>query len=172
VLALRREKFGPDNYDTLMSMWGVAANLIGLDQGKEAVTVIDECFQRAAGLAVKPNLLGLSDLRLKYFADKKDAAGCQRTAELWESLQRTDAASLYGAARYRAVTSAVRRAAIAASDAAQQADLEADRAMTWLKLAVAAGYHNQAALSSDRDLDALRERADFRELLERLGRQR
>ena len=37
--------------------------------------------------------------------------------------------------------------------------------MTWLKKAVAAGYHDAAHISKDHDLDALRDRDDFKKLL-------
>ena len=42
---------------------------------------------------------------------------------------------------------------------------QADVAMDWLKQAVAAGYRNAANVKTDKRLDALRERADFRALL-------
>jgi hypothetical protein len=41
----------------------------------------------------------------------------------------------------------------------------ADRAMTTLRRAVAAGYRNIANMRTDTDLDALRSREDFRKLL-------
>ncbi len=37
--------------------------------------------------------------------------------------------------------------------------------MTWLKKAVAAGYHDASNMSKDHDLDALRDRDDFKKLL-------
>jgi hypothetical protein len=54
----------------------------------------------------------------------------------------------------------------------KQADAEADQAMTWLKQAVAAGYKDVDKVNKDKDLDALRDRTDFRELVERLKPQR
>lgn len=172
VLALRREKFGPDNYETLMSMWGVASNLMGLHREEEAIPVIDECFQRFGRLPVKPNLLLLLNHRLAHFASKQDAAQCRKTAEMWESFQRRDAASLYGAARYRAVTAALLGGAAKSSEGSKAARVEADCAMAWLKQAVAAGYRDVAVLSFDSDLDSLRDRPDFRDLAARLSRQR
>ena len=47
------------------------------------------------------------NLRLRHFRKTGDLAGCRATAEMWEKLNRTDAGSLYAAARYRAVTAAV-----------------------------------------------------------------
>ena len=37
--------------------------------------------------------------------------------------------------------------------------------MTWLRRAVAAGYRNATRLEQDKDLDALRDRADFAALV-------
>jgi hypothetical protein len=95
----------------------------------------------------------------------RDAAGCRQTAEIWESLKRADANGLYNAACMRAVTAAVLRAADQSSEGGKLADAEANRAMARLKQAVAAGYKNAAHMKQDRDLDALRDRADFTKLL-------
>lgn len=45
---------------------------------------------------------------------------------------------------------------------------EADRAMAWLRQAVAAGYRKADHLRQDGDFAALRNRADFRRLLDEL----
>ncbi len=101
---------------------------------------------------------------LRHFEKTKDAAGCRTTAERWENLNRTDASGLYSAACYRAVTAAVLKATPGA-DATRLAEEEADRAMTWLKQAVAAGYKNTVHVKEDEDLDVLRDRRDFKELV-------
>ncbi len=151
-------------------MKALAESLIQFDRGAEAVVVIDDCVRRSAGQVVPPKLIpGVMDLRLRHFEKAKDAAGCRATAEMWENLQRTDAASLYTAARYRAVTAAVLRAADTPPPAAEQAGAEADRAMTWLKRAVAAEYKDVADIRKNKDLDVLRNRADFREAGGRTG---
>jgi serine/threonine protein kinase len=169
TLTRRKAKLGPDHPDTLLSMWGMADILVKMDRGAEAVAVIDECVHRAAGKEVAPGLLpGLMTLRLRHFAMRMDAAGCRQTAEKWENLKRTDAASQYNAACLRAVTAAVFRAADPSPEGRKRADAESDRAMAWLKQAVAAGYKNAAHLKKDRYLAALRERADFTKLVKML----
>src|SRR5439155_4078489 len=45
---------------------------------------------------------------------------------------------------------------------------EADRAMAWLQQAIAAGYMDAAHMKKDKDLDALRDREDFKKLLTEL----
>jgi serine/threonine protein kinase len=166
TLARMKAKFGPDHPETLQVTWVVAESLVALDRGAEAVPLIDDCVRRATGKVVDPDLLpGVMLLRLRHFEKVRDAAGCRQTAEMWENLNRTDADSLYNAACMRAVTAAVLRASDGSPAGREQADAEADRAMAWLKQAVAAGYKNVAHLKQDQDLDALRDRADFIKLV-------
>ena len=61
----------------------------------------------------------------------------------------------------REPTAAVLRAADTPCTGGKEAYAEADRAMAWLKQAIAAGYRNAAHIAKDKDLDALRDRADF-----------
>jgi eukaryotic-like serine/threonine-protein kinase len=161
TLARRNAKLGPEHPDTLVSILGVAGNLMKLDRGVEAVPIIDNRLRLAAGKGANPHLLNLAELRLRFFARKKDAVGCRTSAELWEKLQLNEPSHLLFAARYRAVTSAVLRA----SDTAKQADAEADRAMVWLHRAVTAGYASAANLRQNKDLETLRDRADFRQII-------
>jgi serine/threonine protein kinase/tetratricopeptide (TPR) repeat protein len=169
TLARLIAKLGADHPDTLISMWGKAGVLVKLDRGAEAIPVIDECVQRAAGKIVDPRMLPrLLDLRLRHFEKMKDASGCRRTAEVWEKLNRTDAASLYAAARMRSVTCAVCKETTGA-DAIRLADEEADRAVAWLTQAVAAGYKDAAHMAREKDLDALRDREDFKKLMAALA---
>jgi tetratricopeptide (TPR) repeat protein len=166
TLALRKLRLGPDHPDTLRSMWMAAESLAALDRGAEAVPLIDECVRRAAGKAGQQELLtGVMVVRLRVFEKARDAAGCRQTAAMWEDLKPGDADSLYNAACMRAVAAAVLRDADRSPEGARPADAEADRAVDWLKQALAAGYKNAANMKQDRDLDALRGRADFRKLV-------
>ena len=168
ALALRKEKFGVDDYQTLLSMWGVAVALDKLERTAEALPVIDECLHRAAGKEFRSDFFGLADIRLRYFEKKKDAAGCRTTAELFENIWRTDAMSMYNAACFRAVTAAVTRAADKSPAGAKQADEEAERAMAWLRKAVGAGFKNVATMKKDSNLLVLHDRADFQKLVAEL----
>jgi serine/threonine protein kinase len=169
ALALREAALGPDHPDTLLNLWGVAASLTKQGRGAEAVPVIEECVRRAADKEVHPYLLaGVMNLRMRHFAASQDGAGCRQTAEMWERLNRADPSGLYMAARMRAITAFVVRAAHPSDSGAREAEAEAERAMGWLKRAVAAGYSNAAHLRRDRGFDALRGRADFTALVKKL----
>jgi serine/threonine protein kinase len=169
TLVLRKAQLGPNHPDTLMTMCGVAESLVAVHRGAEAVRLIDECVQLAAGKDVRPDLLPrVIDLRFRHFEQTKDAAGCRQTADMWEKLNRTEPNSLYKAACFRAVTAAVLRSVEKSAVTAHQADAEADRAMAWLKQAVAAGDKDLAHIKQDKDLDSLRARGDFKKLVAEL----
>jgi serine/threonine protein kinase/tetratricopeptide (TPR) repeat protein len=165
TLALQKARLGLDHRDTFSSLWGVAYNLVKLQRGAEAVAVIDTWAQHGRGKTIPGRLLqSVLDLRLRHFQKAGDAAGCRQTAEMWENLKRTDADSLYRAGCLRAVVATVIRAADDYPAAVQQAD----QAMAWLQQAVAAGYKNAVHLRRDKDLDVLRDRADFTKLMRKL----
>ncbi len=167
--ARRKTTLGVDHPDTLISVWSVAQDLIKLDRGAQAVPLIDECLRGAVGKRVHRNFPEVADLRLRHFEKAKNVQVCRTTAELWEKQKRTDVASLYQAAVCRAVTAAVLNATNAeGADSVRLANVEADQAMAWLKNAVAAGYDDLVAMKTDKDLDALRDRAEFKTLLAEL----
>jgi non-specific serine/threonine protein kinase/serine/threonine-protein kinase len=165
ALAIREAKFGPYHRLTLWSKWGVAAELYSLGRETDAIAVIDEVFERAQHMPVQPDLVGLANNRSRYYETTKNAAGCRKTAELWENLHRTDARSLYNAACYRGVAAKVIRATDSSPAGAQAFVTEANRAMAWLQQALAAGYKKVSMLKQDSDLDALRDRADFQKAI-------
>jgi tetratricopeptide (TPR) repeat protein len=156
TFALRKVMLGPGHRDTLASMVDVLDSLVKLDRAAEAAQVLDEYIP----------------LRLRHCAKTRDAAGCRATAEFWEEpLLRSGSnslraeAALYQAARIRAVTAAVTRASDRSERATKEANADADKAMAWLRKAIAAGYKNVDHMKKDKDLDSLRDREDFKKLL-------
>jgi tetratricopeptide (TPR) repeat protein len=169
LLARQKARFGADHPGTLQTMSSIARTLVRLDRGVDAVPVIDDVLALASGRANEQALIAeVMDLRLRHFQKARDAAGCRATAEMWENLRRNDAGGLYNAACYRAVTAAVIRETDPSATGAGHADAEADRAMEWLKRAIAAGYKDLANMAKDKDIDALRGRDDFRALLKEM----
>jgi tetratricopeptide (TPR) repeat protein len=168
ALAVRREKLGPDNADTIRATGILVECLVMLDRGAEAVPLIDECLLRAGDDPLRVGMVPRSIyLRFQHFKKTKDGAGLRTTAEMWERLNRTDVESLYNAACFRAVTSAILKVdpKTPAADATRLATEEADRAMAWLHKAVAAGFKDAGHMMMDADLAALRGREDFKKLL-------
>jgi len=169
TLALRKAKLGPDHPDTHEAMWLVASGLVSLDRHAEALPIIDEFLRRAADTIVDRDLIqSMMNLRLRPFEKIGDAVGCLESADKWEGLKRSDAASLYDSACFRSICAAVIRDTDATPAGQVKAKDQADHAMAWLKQAVAAGFNDAAHIEKDKDLDALRDREDFRKLLTEL----
>jgi hypothetical protein len=140
----------------------------------DALKVREEMFTLAKaklGPEHPVTLGGMNGLARSYSAVGRHAEAlklCSHCAKIWEQLNRTDAVSLYNAACWRAVTAAMLRAADPSLTGAEQSDAEAERAMAWLKKAIAAGWKDAAHMEKDLDLDALRDREDFKKLLAEL----
>jgi hypothetical protein len=166
--SLRTALLGPAHPETLTSVWQTAHDLMRLRRGADAVPLLDECLERAAGKHIHRNFWQVAHLRLQHFRRAKDAEQCRTTAELWERQRRTDATSLYEAAVCRAVTCALLRERDRTPEGKKRADEEADRAMAWLRRAVAAGIRDEVRLTYGEGFEVLRDRADFRELIEGL----
>jgi hypothetical protein len=111
---------------------------------------------------VHPFFIQAADLRLRYFQKLLNAEECRITAEMWEKLDMKDARSLYQSAVCRAVTAnVVANWKSMGVERNQQIGDQADRAMGWLKQAVAAGFDDVDAIKTGSDFQALRDRADF-----------
>jgi hypothetical protein len=150
-------------------MGNLADSLCMLDRGAEAIPLIDACVAKAAGKAVDPQLIpNVMALRMEHFQKVGDPAGCRATAAMWEKPNRPDADSLYNAACFRAITAAV-QAKTKTTDSARLAKVDADRAMELLNQAVKAGYKDAAHMKKDTELNTLRDRPDFQNLVAQLA---
>jgi serine/threonine protein kinase/tetratricopeptide (TPR) repeat protein len=174
VVAARQAEFGPDHHKTLVDMENLAFAYFAVGQHDKALKLHEQVVPRLKA-QIGPShhdtlasIWGMANLRLRDFEKAKDARGCRAMAEECEATQPTDANRLYTLACYRAVTASVFRASDKAQDSARQANAEADRAITWLKKSIAAGFKDVAHIKKDKDFDALRDRADFQELVGQL----
>jgi serine/threonine protein kinase/tetratricopeptide (TPR) repeat protein len=169
TLALRTAKLGAAHPDTLQSSLNVAASLIRLGRGDEAVPMIDDCLLRASKAEIWPGLVTqLMDLRIRHFVKAKDVAGCRATVAMWDAIGRTDADGLYDAACFHALLAGLIHIQDSSAEAEKRSKIEADLAMDRLDQAVAAGYRNAAHMAKDTDLDVLRNRPDFIQLMAKL----
>jgi serine/threonine protein kinase len=171
TLELKKSKLGPGHPSTLSSMANLAESYAALGRHAEALKLREEALTRCKakfGPEDARTLIRMEDLAESLLAVHRGAeaaAIARQVPALWEKAHRTDASSLYSAACYRAVAAGTLRAADKSPAAAKEADVEADRAMAWLKQAVSAGYKNAAQMKKDHDLDALRARDDFKRLV-------
>jgi eukaryotic-like serine/threonine-protein kinase len=159
-------------------MNNLAESHYALGQHREALKLFEETLAlRKSKLGPDhPNTLlemrGVAKSLVAVHRGAEAAAAIRQAATIWEKLNRTDSDSLYKAASFRAVTAAALRAADKSASAGHEADAEADRAMAWLKQAVSAGYKDAAHMNRDSDLDSLRAREDFKQLVAELEREK
>jgi serine/threonine protein kinase/tetratricopeptide (TPR) repeat protein len=171
TLAFRKLNLGADDPQTLMSMRDVAQSLVALNRGSEALPLINECLRRAGEKADAAEVIPYAlEVRLRQYAKTKNVAGCRQTVEAWDKLHRTDADSLYTSACFHAVYGGAIRTAAKSASNSPEAEAESDRAMALLKQAVAAGYKDVVNLNTDKDLDSLRTRDDFKKLVAGIGK--
>jgi tetratricopeptide (TPR) repeat protein len=172
TLARRQKKLGRDHHETLNSMHNLACARYLMGQRAEGLKLYEEALalRKAKFGANHPEtatcIMEMSALRFRDSQKTGDADGCRKIVESCEDLRPTTPDWLYNLACYRAVTAALLRADGKATHKQDLAKTDAERAMDWLKKALAAGYKNTANIKRDKDLDALRDRPDFRQLLE------
>jgi serine/threonine protein kinase len=168
TLTLRKAKLGPDHPDTLLSMNNMAGAYGALGRHREALKLREEtlALQKAKLPADHPDILAsMNNLALTYAALGQNADALK----LLEQTLALQKAKL-GADHPRTLLGIYNLACIHArmipesSDRSRQAEL----AMDWLKKAVAAGYKDVDLMRKDSDLDALRGREDFKNLLAEL----
>jgi eukaryotic-like serine/threonine-protein kinase len=172
TLARRQKKLGRDHPETLNSMHNLACARYLMGQRAEGLKLYEEAIalRKAKFGANHPAtvtcIMEMSALRFRDSQKTGNAEDCRKIVASCEDLRTTDPNWLYNLACYRAVTAALQHADHKTPRSQELAKADADRAMDWLKKAVAAGYKDVAKIKTDKDLDTLRERSDFRQLLE------
>ncbi|MBX9625641.1 MAG: serine/threonine-protein kinase [Gemmataceae bacterium] len=153
---------GPSHVNTLRTLNNLCGSYIALGRHADVLRVTGDLLAHAKGSGAHPGWVArVCELRLRYPQKLGDPAECRATAEKWEALGYADAVSLYYAACWRAVAAGV----YAKKEQPAEAAADADRAMEWLRKAVAAGFRDRNHMDGDADLDALRGRPDFRALV-------
>ncbi len=161
---------GPDHPDTLASRNDLASSYRSLGRHAEALTLHEETLAlltATLGLDHPDTLLSRMNVArsLTQLGRSSEAvADCLEATEKFEKLNRTDSRSLYHAARYRAIAAALLQSADKSPEGAKRARAQANQAMSWLKKAISAGYKDARNMGQDQDLDALRDRDDFKNL--------
>jgi tetratricopeptide (TPR) repeat protein len=176
VLARSKATLGPDHPETLASMYSLADLYVALGRHAEALKLYEELMERRKAKS-GPDHLGTLQLQMSVAGSLLNLGRSAEAAELArqaseraEKLCRntTHPSSFINAAYGRGLTALAIRAADKSSQGALRADAEADRAMAWLKQAVAAGWNNVASLETEHGFDDLRGRDDFKALMAEL----
>jgi tetratricopeptide (TPR) repeat protein len=113
---------------------------------------------------------GLLDMRLRYLLKEQKLPAAVETADKMKERAGDKADQLYNAAcAYALCAGAAKKpVADAGGPAHPGSDKLPDEAMAVLKQAVTKGYKDVAHMKQDKDLDALRDRPDFKKLLAEL----
>jgi serine/threonine protein kinase/tetratricopeptide (TPR) repeat protein len=128
-----------------------------------AVKDLDFALRQPAG-----EVSALLDLRVRYLLKEQKLPAAVESAAKMKERASDQVAQLYDAACAYALCAAAAKQAKTPVAAAYGFEKLAQEAMALLEQAVARGYKNAAHMKQDRDLDALRERADFQKLLAKL----
>ena len=183
VLAISKSRAGPGEHRTIRSMWAVADSFAALGRIDDAQRLYEESLA-VQKIRVYPNALTSGRLdgdallegqlevtrRLVRLGRATAAVTiCRQAADAWEERRDSNKSDFYNAACVRAVLAETILSADKSPERARHAEAEADRAMALLEKAVAAGYENGGHMAGDRDLDALRGRDDFKDLLVRVA---
>jgi eukaryotic-like serine/threonine-protein kinase len=168
TLALQKAKFGPDHRDTLAFMSNLANSYRYLGRYLEALELDEKTLalrKAKFGPDHADTLDSMSNLAASYAALGRHADALKLFEETL-ALQKAKLGADHPVTLDGIYNIACTHALMIpkSPDGAKEADL----AMTWLKQAVAAGFKNAAQIEKDTDLDALRSRPDFQELLAKL----
>jgi hypothetical protein len=125
-------------------------------KAEPAVNDLDFALKQPAN-----ELPGLLDLRLRLLLKELKLPEAVATAAKLKELAASNSDLLYSVAGKYALCAG----AAANADASEVAKRSAEEAIALLKQAVAKGYKNAAKMKEEKDLDALRDREDFRRLV-------
>jgi serine/threonine-protein kinase len=162
-VVLYQEDLGTD-YDNLGEMLRDTGKLTQAAAAYDKALAIRESLTRSNSASTRyqnwlaSSLKGQAMVYQAWGQLDKAAKLYRRTLTLLEKVSEPSAADLYDQAGCRA-----RLAAVSSQDRA-----ESDKAMASLRKAVKAGYHDAEHMRKDADLETLRQRPDFQELLQEL----
>jgi hypothetical protein len=110
----------------------------------------------------------LLDMRLRYLLKEQKLAAAAELAAKMKERAGDKAEQLYDAACGYALCAGAAKQAKSPAAGAPGSEKLTEEALALLKQAVAKGFKNAAHMKQDKDLDALRARVDFQELLAKL----
>jgi eukaryotic-like serine/threonine-protein kinase len=165
TLERRKGTLGLDHPDTLASMISLAISYDALDRHGDALNLFEETLtlQKAAlGPDHPETVRNLNNLAVTYARVGRLADAARLLEENVTNLNRSlgprhpdTLNGMYNVACIHAMMAAI----------ATNPKKEADLAMEWLTNAVVAGYKNVPQIKADTDLNAVRNREDFKKLL-------
>jgi tetratricopeptide (TPR) repeat protein len=133
-------------------------------KAEQAVTDLDFALRQPAA-----EVPGLLDMRVRYLLKEQRLAAAVESAVKIKERAGVKPEQLYDAACAYAICDGAAKQAKSAGAGTPGFETLTQEAMILLSQAVAKGYTDAAHMKQDKDLDALRERADFQKLLAELA---
>jgi len=168
TLARRRVIIGPDHPDTFWSMTNLADGYARLGRKADALKLREEtlALQKATlGPAHPDTLASMNNLAMSYAGAGRRKEAAKLFEDAFVLLKAKKGASHPHTLQVMYNVACIHALMIPdVNDHAKQAQL----AVTLLQQAVDAGFQNVELIKKDSDLDALRDRPDFKKLLDRL----
>jgi serine/threonine protein kinase/tetratricopeptide (TPR) repeat protein len=162
---------GLGRYADAVKDWDVALAL-GPDPARELDHTPVSRFSAGTPLALGPDPGRELDLRFRRavsLARAGEHAKAVAEANALAAAKDVDSGTLYNlACVYAAASSAIKDANTPGAGATRLADTYSARAVELLQLAVAKGYKDAALMQAEKELDALRDREDFKRLVTKL----
>jgi tetratricopeptide (TPR) repeat protein len=165
TLALQKAKLGPDNPDTLRTMQDLAVQYHALGRHDDSLKLDEEVLRirkEKLGRDHPATLTSMNNLAVNYI----------RLGRLGDSLKLFEETlallnAKLGPHHPDTLDGVYNIACVHAlmSRKSENPTKESDLAMEWLKKAVVAGYKNLEQIQKDSDLDAVRNREDFKKLV-------
>ena len=167
----RAAALGPAHPMTLSAAFSLVGHLQQQGRVQDALRIADDTLKAAAGREGDP-AVAASVLRMRVLVCdlRGDAAGYRDALARWEESKKSPSpGDLYNRACWNTRLSVLVRAADPSPPGTKQAEADADRAVEYLRKALAAGFRGLARMEKDPDLDSLRGREDFKQLLASTG---
>jgi serine/threonine protein kinase/tetratricopeptide (TPR) repeat protein len=168
TLARQQAKLGPDHPETLRSMHALAASYTYLGRHLEAAKLYAETLaleRSTLGPDHPETLITMNNLAVSYVALGRHAEALKLHEETL-AIQKVKLGPSHPDTLMTMYNIACDHAVMIPNSVNR--GKEAERAMECLQQAVAAGFNNLGQMKRDSDLDALRDRADFKQLLAKL----
>ncbi len=165
TLALRMAKTGANHPDTLLVMNNLANSYNAVGRHGDALKLHTETLahrKAVLGPDHPDTLLSMNNLANTYYYLGRQSDALTLYKETLE-LQKSKLGPSHPDTLVTMYNIACNQAVLVPKSADR--DKQADLAMDWLSRAVSAGFKDVAQISKDSDLDALRNRADFKKLL-------
>ncbi|HET6328755.1 MAG TPA: tetratricopeptide repeat protein, partial [Planctomycetaceae bacterium] len=168
TLSRQKAVLGPDHPDTLRSMYALGASYSYLGRHLDAIQLFTETLaldKSTLGPDHPETLMTMNNLAVSDNTVGRHAEALKIHEETL-AIQRVKLGSSHPDTLMTLYNIACDHAATIPKSANREQ--ESERAMTCLQQAVAAGFNDLAQMKRDHDLDALRDRPDFKQILAQL----